>query len=115
MEAVNRSVAIVVPKEPYLEWMRKDDETGIADDVFRNMHEDPHAFLLPEYVDDEEKEAMLEHFSPLIFESILDGWLRDSLMWPKKRDYKMFKEWFEVRICSVVDDLFVSQPLLHED
>lgn len=115
MDTVNRSVAIVVPREPYLEWTRQDDATGIAENVFEAMHEDPHAFLLPEYMDDKEKEAMLEHFSPAIFESMLDGWLRDRGCWPKNRDYEMFKKWFEVRICSVVEDLFLSQPLQHED
>lgn len=49
------------------------------------------------------------------FESMLDSWFRDRDAWPKNRDYEMFQKWFEVRICSVVEDLFLSQPLQHEN
>ncbi len=115
MNPINRSVAVVLPKKPFLEWARLGDDEGMAGSVLESMHEDPSAFLLPEFLDDDEREAMIEHFSATIFERMLDGWLRDSSGWPKNRDYKMFKEWFEVRVCSVVDDLFSGQPLVHED
>jgi hypothetical protein len=31
-------------------------------------------------------------------------WQRDENTWPQKRDFKTFKEWFEVEVHSVVLD-----------
>lgn len=111
MDDINRSVAIVTPKQPFLDWTKLDDKEGLAEGVFQNMHADPHASLLPEYEDDDERQRVIEHFWPAIFESMLDSWSRDRSGWPRGRDFAMFEAWFDVRLCSVVEDLLVSEPL----
>ena len=41
----------------------------------------------------------------LIFEWALWGWVTDEEFWPQKRNWKMFKEWFDIEINSEVFDL----------
>ena len=42
---------------------------------------------------------------------MLAGWLTDPAGWPKQRTYKMFQEWFEIQMISVVEDLYLDEPL----
>lgn len=39
-----------------------------------------------------------------LFENELEGWYTDETLWPRNRDYKTFKEWFEVECHSVIMD-----------
>ena len=34
----------------------------------------------------------------------LDGWYADESLWPKKRDYRTFRAWFDVEWHSMVFD-----------
>jgi hypothetical protein len=40
-----------------------------------------------------------------IFEFELMGWYTDKDLWPDKRSWNMFQEWFEIEINSEVIDL----------
>ena len=42
---------------------------------------------------------------------MLEGWLRDESMWPRNRTFQMFEEWFEIQMCSLVQDLYCGEPL----
>ena len=115
MGLVNRAAIVVKPKQPYLDWTKLDDETGVAEEVFKGMHEDPHVFLLPEYEDDEAQRMILESVWPILFEEMLEGWLRDESAWPKDRTFAMFNEWFEVQMSSMVEDLYLDEDLGYVD
>ncbi len=39
-----------------------------------------------------------------LFESELEEWYTDEKLWPKKRDIKLFHEWFEVECHTVIID-----------
>ena len=39
-----------------------------------------------------------------LFENDLQGWYTDESLWPKKRDLKLFREWFDVECHTVVED-----------
>lgn len=47
----------------------------------------------------------------LLFESELYNWYVDDSLWPKKRTYKMFQEWFDVECHTVIEDLVGGQIL----
>jgi hypothetical protein len=47
MDMLNRSAIILRPKQPYLEWTRLDDKDGLAEAVFKTLHEEPTVYLLP--------------------------------------------------------------------
>lgn len=105
MEMINRAAVVVRPKQPFLDWAKLDDETGIAGDVIQDMHDDPTVFLVPEYEDEEDQQAILQKSWPILFEAMLNGWLQDPESWPKNLTFEMFQDWFEVQMMSIVRDL----------
>ena len=50
----------------------------------------------------------------MIFEHELESCMTDPDEWPKNRSYKMFKEWFEIRVSDTVLD-FGSDPIIVEE
>ena len=113
MEMLNRSAIIVKPRQPHLEWMRKDDAEGLAESVFESFHEEPSIYLLPEWEDPAKQQVVLEEFWPDLFEAMLAGWVTDEALWPKNRTFEMFREWFDVEMTSVVEDLHPQEPLAY--
>jgi len=106
---VNRIVAVVKPKEPFLEWCRVvfDDPEMTLEDVSA----EPGAYLLPDY-DDGGEHAFLRGFFELIFAPELEGWIFDEDAWPQERDFDMFLEW--CCRCSKSAGYWLSYALLAE-
>jgi hypothetical protein len=98
---LNRGVVIVRPKQPYLDWAAGLDDSGLVP----NPTGERTIYLIPSYEDDEAAWEILEALHPAIFENELYGWHTDETAWPKGRDFAMFKEWFEIELHSVVEDL----------
>ncbi len=111
MEIINRSAIILRPKQPYLDWTKLDDETGVADSVYESMREDPAVYLVPGWEDDDEGRQVLKEFWPALFEAMLEGWLLDDSMWPKNRTFQMFREWFEVETHAMLADLYQDEAI----
>jgi len=111
MEMLNRSAVIVKPREPYLEWTRRDDTERLAESVFATLRREPTVYLLPEYEDHSSQREVLEEFWPVLFEVMLEGWVTDEACWPKNRSLEMFEEWFEVQMSSIVEDLYLGEAL----
>ena len=111
MEMLNRSAVIVRPRRPYLEWARRDDAEGLAETVFETFHTEPTVYLLPEYEDPPSQHEVLKEFWPRLFEAMLAGWVTDEGLWPKDRTFEMFCDWFEVQMSSIVQDLYLDEPL----
>ena len=111
MELLNRSAVIVKPLRPYLEWAKRDDAEELAELVFENLRREPHVYLLPEYEDPTSQQEVLEEFWPILFEAMLEGWVTDEALWPQNRTLGMFQEWFEIQMCSLVQDLDGDEPL----
>ena len=53
----------------------------------------------------EATEPILRRRFGRIFEEKLNAWHRVADDWPQKRTYKMFREWFRIRLVSLVLDL----------
>ncbi len=54
---------------------------------------------------------MLEEFWPILFEAILEDWVRDEAFWPNDRMLGMFQKWFEIQMGSIVQNLDIDEPL----
>ena len=67
-------------------------------------------FLGPECVTNEETKQFVESNFDLFFEHYLEMWCTDESRWPKDRTLQMFRDWFTVRIHSMVLDT-VDEPL----
>ena len=72
---------------------------------------EPHVCLLPEYEDPKSQQEVLEKFWAALFDAMLEGWVRDEAFWPEDRTLGMFQEWFEILMCSIVQDLDMDEPL----
>lgn len=107
---LNRSVLLVRPRAPYLEWAAAngDGMDYLADD-------ERTAYLLPVYGDDAEREAILRRNYKAVFEAELEGWCTDESTWPRRRTYAEFLRWFEVEQHSVVVDLAAGAQIYEED
>jgi hypothetical protein len=113
MMAINRCVAIVKAKEPFLEWAK-----GLPDPMpgmtLATFHDDAHAYLLPEYATADDQAEILAEFYEEIFVQELSGWDTDEETFPEKRTLAMFEAWFEVEFHSMVLDMIDDEEIEHE-
>jgi hypothetical protein len=99
-EISNRSPVIVVPKGPFKEWAKLYNE--ISDEDLSQRLKEIHVYLV-DWAYNEKQEEVLKPYYRKIFEYELLSWNKIKSEWPPKRNYKLFLEWFEVK---VGDDLF---------
>lgn len=104
MSEINRSLVILRPKQPFLDWGKTLDDED-KNFTLEQLGEDSTAYLIPELWDDSDQEELLESYYDVLFEEQLAGWWTDETAWPQKRNLKMFLDWFEVEFHSLVFDL----------
>ena len=68
-----------------------------------NANEERTIYLITD-ADAENVKGWIRENHVTLFENELGGWYNVETLWPKKRDYKTFMEWFEVECHSVVLD-----------
>ncbi|SIT43601.1 conserved hypothetical protein [Paraburkholderia ribeironis] len=103
---MNRVVAIVVPKAPFVDWINGVDSAPGMALTLEQVGEDTNAFLVP--ASDAYPEVTAGHWLQkhwqTIFERMLADWCVDEHLWPRSRTPKMFKAWCEIRMHSIVLD-----------
>jgi hypothetical protein len=104
MKSINRQVAVIKPKEPYVAWINSlpdmiDDPSSIE-----SLNNDCTALLLPHFDDDEESIKFIKQIHNKIFEIELESWSTDKKTWPKNKNYILFCDWFKVEFHSEVFD-----------
>ena len=104
MESINRQVAIIKPKAPYVDWINTLPGT-VDPTTVDNLQTDCTALLLPHFDTDEESLNYLKKNFRTIFEYELYGWHTDKGSWPNKLTFKQFQEWFNIEFHSEVIDL----------
>lgn len=114
MAEINRSLIILKPKQPFLDWARTLDDED-KDFTLEKLREDSTTYLLPEVWDYDEHQKLLEPCYDILFEEELEGWWADETAWPKERDLKMFFDWFDVEFHSLVFDLCDEPTSVVED
>ena len=108
---LNRGVLIARPRQPYLDWAAGLDDSGLVPDPDGEQT----VYLMPSFEDDEEAWEIVEEIYAEVFERELDGWHTDEAAWPQNRDFAMFKEWFDIELHSVVEDLSSEEIIDDED
>ncbi|MGE0385814.1 MAG: hypothetical protein AB7Q97_13865 [Gammaproteobacteria bacterium] len=108
---LNRSVVIVRPAQPFLVWASGLDDSGLTPDPRGEQT----IYLVPSYGDDEEAWEILEGIFPMIFENELFGWHTEESAWPQGRTFAMFRQWFDIELHSVVEDLCADELVDDED
>ena len=103
---LNRVVVVVLPRAPLVKWINDvgPAEAGVV--TLEDAREDPTSLLVPVRRDelDERGQKWLRQNWRFVFEQTLHDWYVDETMWPRSRTKKMFEEWIEVRMHSIVLD-----------
>lgn len=112
MNSLNRQVAVIKPKEPYVDWINSlpgmDEPTTIE-----SLDNDCTALLLPHFDDDNDSMKFIKKIYRQIFDMELDSWSTDKKIWPQKRTYAIFCEWFKIEFHSEVYDF--GEGLIEND
>ena len=113
MRTWNRTAVVVVPKQPFLDWLRSVDPTS-ADLTLENLSADPTVYLLAEAQSDSAADRLLAAACENIFEEQLDSWHHAPESWPKDRRIRTFRQWFTYSFHSMIIDL-CDRPLQAEE
>ena len=90
MKTINRSAVVVIPAQPFLDWLHEADPTS-THLTLNDLRDEPTIYLLPEYYTAEEAHQHLQSRCKEIFEEQLEGWFRVPTAWPTDRTFKAFK------------------------
>lgn len=113
MWCVDRSVLVVRPRQPFLDWVRSLEEPD-SDFTLDELRNDCTAFLVPAIEDESQQTQIVMDLYEEIFENELWAWIRDPAVWPQQRDYATFAAWFELEFCSLAMDV-VGGPFVAEE
>jgi hypothetical protein len=113
MYTINRSVAILRPQQPFIDWANNLPDAGFKASK-KDFTTDCHVILIPEYDTDDEAREYISAMYEDIFEEELGGWCTEESWWPKDRTEKMFWQWFDFELHSMVIDPYVD-PIEKED
>lgn len=113
---VNRAALIITPKQPYADWANqlpdRSDTEKQCPHTAESMKDEPDVYLIPEPPSDNNCAYVNKNWAEL-FEIQLEGWSLNPDWWPADRTKKMFYEWFNVTVSSLVLDLS-DEPLVQE-
>jgi hypothetical protein len=108
MKIINRTAITIIPKQPYADWINS----------FENLYDydgnQATTILIPDEYDEIDYEIYLEKIFKKIFDDQLESWTANPDEWPKKRDYQIFKEWFDVLCSDIIWD-YVDGDIEHDE
>jgi hypothetical protein len=115
LNMLNRSIAVIKPKQPFLVWIHSIPDLKLDDLTLEEIRSgDSTAFLLPECDTLEEAQAYVDKIHKTIFQVELEGWWTDPADWPQKMTIKMFHEWFDIELNSMLIDTVNEDYLVME-
>jgi hypothetical protein len=98
---INRSAISLKPLQPFIDWHNNiypDSKINASDFNEVNIYLINNTYY-------EDVEAHLKKKFDNYFMRELEGWHTNKKEWPQKRNYKMFKNWFQINISTAVLDL----------
>ena len=101
---INRSVLVVRPKQPYVDWANSMDDGGPLADL-AGMRADPKAYLVDDVEGRDDLPQVVDGYWEKIFEEQLNSWMRDPDVWPAQLTREMFAEWFDSELFVMVWDI----------
>lgn len=104
MFIVDRSAAVLKPRQPFLDWLNKLPGNDIVL-TLDEIRADCTVVMIPEVEEAEDGIAYIDEVADKLFEMELASWVSDQELWPEKRNLKLFWEWFDVEIHLGVMDM----------
>lgn len=116
IRTINRSVVIIRPKQPFLDWLSSEDNESGRNPFSTIRTDKSNAFLIPEHhiTDSTEAQLYIEKCWEEVFEQFLFEWIVEDSLWPQNRTLQMFREWFEMIYAPIIWDV-VDEPLEIEE
>lgn len=100
-ESIDRNAIILKPKKPLFDWVN-----NVFDDMEPIFERDEsNIYLIREMGSNQEIERWVQRNFDKLFANELNDWCTDENLWPLNRTYRMFKDWFDVEINSMILDL----------
>ncbi|MDO5059594.1 MAG: VacJ [Neisseria sp.] len=111
MYEVNRSVFLLMPLEPFWNWLQSvgTDLDGIT---LEDLQADANAYLVNPCDSADEVWDEIEERVEEIFAAELADWCEDESLWPDLHP-DIFGEWFDIQLSTVITDLS-AEPLARE-
>lgn len=100
MENIKRTALVLKPKQSFHDWLLR-VEPG---EDFRDTLKEGDIYLLPDYEEISQMQNWLNRNYDSIFTDQLNNWYTDKALWPQNRTMKMFMEWFEYSLFTIVLD-----------
>ena len=113
MKIINRTAVVIKPKQPFVDWLNSIPGES-SDNTLENMPEENTTFLIPELFGPKESLAYIKKVYSQVFEFELFEWFTAEDLWPQKRTWKMFQDWFYIEMNSEVLD-FVEGDIEKEE
>lgn len=112
MQTINRFAVIVRPLKPFADWVNSAPVRGTDDLVpLEALQEDATVVLTPEMDTIDRALEWLKSHKTRIFEMELESWYTDRSTWPEKRNARLFDQWFDLEVHTMVFDA-VGEPIL---
>lgn len=100
---INRFAIVIKPLKPFADWLFNLN----PEDEYPEFKERSIYLVNDEIVD---LEVWLKKKFDKLFMFELDAWNTNKKEWPQKRTYKMFRQWFQVELSTMVFDM-EKQPV----
>ena len=118
MFSINRSALIIKPKPALHQWLDRIYPDAPPFTPSSNPHDNAEVYLLPDFIDISETIDWLQSNLEYFFENQLYGYCTDPELWPRKRDWKTFNQFFKFSIQSIVHDTLdtpIERTSLHDE
>ena len=112
MYEVNRSVFIVIPNEPFWNWLNSLPDNDLSNITLEDLQDDANSYLVDACDNADTLWDEIENRVEEIFAAELGDWCEDESLWPDLHP-DIFREWFDIELSSIVTDLS-SEPLQRE-
>lgn len=109
MYFVDRALAVLKPKQAFVDWLNAVPDNDVYLSL-ESIRSDCTSILIPEYNEPEEAINYIDEIYERLFELELSSWYEDRSLWPQDRSLKVFWEWFDVELSSILIDT-VDQDL----
>jgi|SRR6185437_12273616 len=110
---VERSVAVIKPKQPFLEWVNSTFPDTPQPLTLESIRIDCNSYLIPEIDEIEDGVNYIDDKFADLFALELASWTEDETLWPQAFTLKMFWEWFDVEVYPTAID--ISEEHIGED
>lgn len=102
---VERSVVVIKPKQPFLEWINSTFDDLPHKLELKDIQIDCNSYLIPEVSEIEDGINFVDDKFNDLFLMELSSWTEDQSIWPKNLTLEMFWSWFDIEIFPTIIDL----------